>query len=109
VHESNSLYIPVEEAGLSQNFPNPFNPTTRIEYWVPDSAGQSGGAPVSLAIYDVRGARVRTLVDARQPSGRYRVEWDGRDNGGTPVGSGVYFYRLSTTHFAGTRKMLLLK
>jgi len=57
----------------------------------------------------VRGARVRTLVDTRQPSGRYRVEWDGRDSAGTPVGSGVYFYRLATSHFSGTRKMLLLK
>jgi flagellar hook assembly protein FlgD len=52
---------------------------------------------------------VRTLVDGRQPVGRYRVEWDGRDNSGTLVGSGIYFYRLATSHFSGTRKMLLLK
>jgi hypothetical protein len=109
VYESNSLFVPVERAGLGQNYPNPFNPTTRIEYWVPDGVGSVGGAPVSLVIYDVRGARVRTLVDARQPSGRYRVDWDGRDSSGTPVGSGVYFYRLATTHFSGTHKMLLLK
>jgi flagellar hook assembly protein FlgD len=57
----------------------------------------------------VRGARVRTLVDTHQPAGRYRVEWDGRDNAGTPVGSGIYFYRLATSHFSGTRKMILLK
>ena len=109
VHESMSLYVPVTRAGLAQNFPNPFNPSTKIEYWVPGDGGAAGAAPVSLVIYDVRGARVRTLVDTRQPSGRYRVEWDGRDSAGTPVGSGVYFYRLATSHFSGTRKMLLLK
>jgi len=109
VHESLSLYVPVTRAGLAQNFPNPFNPSTKIEYWVPGDGGAAGAAPVSLVIYDVRGARVRTLVDTRQPSGRYRVEWDGRDSAGTPVGSGVYFYRLATSHFSGTRKMLLLK
>jgi hypothetical protein len=106
VHESASLFIPVEHAGLGQNYPNPFNPSTKIEYWVPDG---KGGEPVSLVVYDVRGARVRTLVDGRQPVGRYRVEWDGRDNSGTLVGSGIYFYRLATSHFSGTRKMLLLK
>jgi hypothetical protein len=106
VHETASLYVPVERAGLGQNYPNPFNPSTKIEYWIPDGRTAE---PVSLTIYDVRGARVRTLVDTRQPAGRYRVEWDGRDNSGTPVGSGIYFYRLATSHFSGTRKMILLK
>jgi len=109
VHESASLYVPVARAGLAQNHPNPFNPSTKIEYWIPDGAAAVGGAPVNLTIYDVRGARVRTLVDSRQPSGRYRIEWDGRNSDGTAVGSGVYFYRLATTHFSATRKMLLLK
>jgi flagellar hook assembly protein FlgD len=94
---------------LGQNFPNPFNPSTRFEYWVPDSAGRGGAIPVQIAIYDVRGARVRTLVDGVRPPGRYRVEWDGRGSDGTPVGSGVYFYRMVAAQFTDTRKMLLIK
>jgi len=108
VHETAGVYIPVAAARLGQNFPNPFNPTTQIEYWVPESAG-SAGSPVSLVVYDVHGARVRTLIDARQPAGRYRVEWDGRNNDGNAVATGVYFYRMVTTRFSGTRKMVLLK
>ena len=64
---------------------------------------------MSLAIYDVRGARVRTLIDKPQPAGRYRVEWDGRNNDGAPVGSGIYFYRMVMPLFAQARKMVLLK
>jgi hypothetical protein len=107
VHETAGIYIPVTRAALGQNFPNPFNPTTQIEYWVPDGAGRA--AAVSLEVYDIHGARVRTLVAASQPAGRYRVEWDGRNNAGTTVGSGVYFYRLVTAQFSATKKMLLLK
>jgi WD40 repeat protein len=109
VHESAGIYVPVLRAGLGQNFPNPFNPSTRFEYWVPDSAGRGGAIPVQIAIYDVRGARVRTLVDGVRPPGRYRVEWDGRGSDGTPVGSGVYFYRMVAAQFTDTRKMLLIK
>jgi hypothetical protein len=108
VDESAAIHIPVTRAGLAQNFPNPFNPVTRIEYWIPGSDGD-GRTPVRLDVYDVRGARVRTLVDADQPAGRYRVDWDGRDQHGAPVGSGIYFYRLVAAQFSGTRKMLLLK
>jgi hypothetical protein len=108
VHETASIYIPVSRAGLGQNFPNPFNPSTRIEYWVPDG-GAHGGTPVHIEIYDVNGARVRTLVNATQAAGRYRVEWDGRNSHGAPVGSGVYFYRMVAARFSDTKKMLLLK
>jgi hypothetical protein len=107
IHETAGIYIPVSRAGLGQNFPNPFNPSTHIEYWVPEGAG--AGTDVRLVVYDVHGARVRTLVDATQPAGRYRVEWDGRNADGAPVGSGIYFYRMVTTQFSATRKMLLLK
>ena len=107
IHETAGIYIPVSRGGLGQNFPNPFNPATTIDYWVPEGSG--GPAPVHLAVYDVRGARVRTLVDAAQPAGRYRIQWDGRNNDGAPVGSGVYFYRVVMASFSDTKKMVLLK
>lgn len=91
---------------LGQNYPNPFNPVTRIEYWVP---GGSARSAVSLVVYDVRGARVRTLVQGTKASGRYAVDWDGRNDNGTPVSSGVYFYRMTSGGFADTRRMVLLK
>jgi hypothetical protein len=113
VHETAGLYVPVTRAALGQNYPNPFNPSTRIEYWVPeggpDGGNGAGRAPVSLVVYDVRGRRVRTLVDAPQAAGRYRVDWDGRNDQGAPVGSGIYFYRISTPRFSDARKMVLLK
>jgi flagellar hook assembly protein FlgD len=64
---------------------------------------------VSLVIYDVRGARVRTLVGEAQAAGRYVVEWNGRTESGAPAGSGVYFCRLETPGFSDARKMVLLK
>lgn len=108
VHESMGLYVPVTHAALGQNFPNPFNPVTKIEYWVPEGTGGSR-LTVSVEVYDVRGARVRSLVRGAQAAGRYVVEWDGRDERGNPSSSGVYFYRMVTPGFSGVRKMVLLK
>jgi hypothetical protein len=88
---------------LRQNFPNPFNPTTTIAYDL------ASGEAVTLAIYDVQGKRVRELVNGRQPAGRHRVEWDGRDGRGQRVASGVYFYRLEAGAYTSTKKMVLLK
>jgi hypothetical protein len=84
--------------------PNPFNPTTTIRYDVPN-----GGARVSIAVFDVTGRRVRSLVDEARPAGEQSVIWDGRDDGGRTVASGVYFYRMIAGSFAQTRKMVLLK
>jgi hypothetical protein len=107
VHETGGLYVPVSRSALGQNRPNPFNPVTTIEYWVAE--GAAGKSAVSVVIYDVRGARVRTLVDEAQAAGRYAVEWDGRDERGSPVGSGVYFYRMTAGRFSDVRRMVLLK
>jgi hypothetical protein len=108
VHETMGVYVPVSRAALGQNFPNPFNPVTKIEYWVPEgSPGSKAG--VNLVVYDVRGARVRTLVSGTKAAGRYEAQWDGRNDTGSPVSSGVYFYRMTAPGFATTRKMLLLK
>jgi hypothetical protein len=99
------VLVPVSHAKLGQNYPNPFNPVTRIDYWVPGNRSTA----VSLVVYDVRGARVRTLVSGERPAGRYTVEWNGQNDQGAPVSSGVYFYRMTTAGFADTRKMLLMK
>ncbi len=89
---------------LAQNTPNPFNPTTTISYSLA-SAGR-----VTLRIYDVAGRLVRTLVDDdHAPAGSREATWDGRDNSGATVASGVYFYRLEAGSFVSTKKMLLLK
>jgi hypothetical protein len=84
--------------------PNPFNPTTTIRYDVAEE-----GVKVSIVIFDVTGRRVRTLVDGVQPAGRQSAVWDGRDDGGRTVASGVYFYRMNAGRFVQTRKMVLLK
>jgi hypothetical protein len=89
---------------LLQNVPNPFNPTTTIGFEVP-----TGGARVTIRIYDVAGRLVRTVVNEYRAAGRHRVPWDGRNQHGARVATGVYFYRMEAGSFAQTRKMLLLK
>ncbi|UCG50444.1 MAG: S8 family serine peptidase [Candidatus Latescibacterota bacterium] len=88
---------------LYQNIPNPFNPTTTISYDVAESGR------VTLTIYDVKGRRVRRIVDDERPAGRYRTKWDGRNGAGDLVASGVYFVRLELGTFVQTRKMIFLK
>jgi len=95
--------LPTEFA-LKGNFPNPFNPATVIRYDLPVAA------EVGLRIYDVSGRLVRVLLDDTvQEPGRRSVAWDGRDNGGKHVASGVYFYELEANGEERRRKMILLK
>jgi hypothetical protein len=105
IYTTSEIYVPVTVRSLSQNYPNPFNPATRIEYFVPEGEARR----VALVVYDVSGARVRTLVDRVVTGGKHSVEWDGRNDHGQTVGSGVYFYRMVDREFTQTRKMLLLK
>ena len=96
-------YTPTVSA-LAQNHPNPFNPVTTISYEV------AAPGMVSLRIYDVSGRLVRTLVDEWMGIGRFDQLWDGTDNNGTTVTTGVYFYRMTAPGYKSqTRKMLLLK
>ncbi len=88
---------------LERNYPNPFNPSTDIAYALPRQVY------VTLTVYDVSGREVRRLVDASQSAGRYQVRWDGTDAQGSPVRSGVYFYRLATEDWRKTQSMVLLK
>jgi hypothetical protein len=108
IHETASVYVPVRQASLGQNYPNPFNPVTKIEYRLPE-VGPGGKTRVSVVVYDVRGAQVRELVSGEQAAGKHVVEWNGRNDAGQPVGSGVYFYRMTTAGFSNVRKMVLLK
>jgi len=89
---------------LSQNRPNPFNPITVIEYEVP-----AGNEHVQLRIFDARGRIVRTLVDERQRGGPASVSWDGTDQDGRQLASGVYYYQLTTGNKQVSRRMVLLK
>ncbi len=92
------------EFALLQNFPNPFNPETTIGYELAESAD------VTLQIYNVVGQVVRTLIAAEPQSvGRYQVRWDGMDDRGTSVSSGIYFYQISAGKFQDVRKLMLLK
>ena len=95
--------MPAAKNRLEQNSPNPFNPTTAISYTLASREN------VSLAIYDVGGKLVRTLESGSRDLGTHSVSWDGRDNAGSTVGSGVYFYRLDAGKFSATKKMVMLK
>ena len=94
---------PPSRTELFQNYPNPFNPSTVIRY---DLALPG---PVSLRIYDARGVLVKTLENSSKPAGRYEAGWNGLNEAGERVASGVYFYRLATPGFTQTRKMILIK
>ena len=88
---------------LYSNYPNPFNPTTRIKYTIPQYArGEMG--EVSLKVYDALGKEVATLINKEQPAGEYEVEFDGSN-----YSSGIYFYRIKSGSFIETRRMILLK
>jgi flagellar hook assembly protein FlgD len=83
--------------------PNPFNPITRIEFELA-AAGR-----VEIAIYDVSGRLVRTLLDEHRRAGGHSVTWDGRDGAGSAVASGIYFYSLNAGTFSQTKKLILMK
>ena len=88
---------------LGQNHPNPFNSETIIEYSLPKAS------QVKIAIYNILGQKVRTLLDQRQSAGYKRVIWDGKNEKGKVVSSGIYFYRMETEEFVRSKKMLFLK
>ena len=91
------------EAELGDNYPNPFNSSTLIPFALP----QAG--PVRLEVFNLLGQRVRLLADGPRAAGSHRVAWDGRDERGRSLRSGVYFYRLKGAGFAAQRRLLLLR
>ncbi len=88
---------------LESNYPNPFNPSTTISF------GLTRPGPVDLAVFDVSGRRLVTLVHEAYPAGRHEVVWLGRDKAGKQVASGLYFYRLLTDEITDIKKMMLVK
>jgi len=86
-----------------QNYPNPFNPQTTIEYYLPKSSW------VNLTIYNVLGRKIKVLVNDFQTKGKKSITWDGKDQKGRMVATGIYFYRLETTDYVESKKMLLIK
>ena len=97
-----------EETALLANYPNPFNPETWIPYQL------ASPAEVALTIYNMKGKMVRRLAVGHQAAGMYKsrsraIYWDGRNQLGESVASGLYFYTLTTGDFTATRRMLILK
>ncbi len=88
---------------LSQNFPNPFNPTTNIQYQLPVNNH------ISLVIYNALGEQIRTLVDEEKDKGYYSVLWDGKNNQGKMAPSGIYFYQIKAGNYIKTQKMVFLR
>ena len=106
--ETSSIGSPVETSmpeafALLPNFPNPFNPETRIAYEVSETC------PVDICVYDANGRRIRTLIRQSQQPGRYETVWDGRNQEGSSVPSGMYILRMEAGTFMAIRKMSLLK
>ena len=91
------------EIALHQNYPNPFNPVTAIQYDLPEATN------IQIVVYDLLGRQVAMLKNGIEEPGYKQVIWDATNNQNQPVGAGVYFYRIKSTEFVKTRKMLLLK
>jgi len=101
--EGNASGALPEEFSLSHGYPNPFNPVCNIEYALPTDC------QVTLAVYNILGRKVRVLVDDYQSAGYKSVKWDGKDNQGRDLASGIYFYRIEAEDFVQTKKMVLMK
>ncbi len=92
-----------EEFSLGNNYPNPFNPTTLISYNLPEAS------QVTMAVYDLMGRKVKTLVQEFQPAGNHSVIWNATNDNGTKMSGGMYFYQIRAGTFQQTHKMILLK
>jgi hypothetical protein len=103
VESGETQFSIASEFTLLQNYPNPFNPTTQIMYNVPNAS------EVHLAIYDMNGREIAKLVDGQQQVGQNNISWDGRDNSGKLVSSGVYIYRIKANDFVESKKMVFIQ
>ncbi len=99
---TNNILIPVRTE-LTGNYPNPFNPVTTIKFSLKEDSD------VSIMIYNIKGAVVRMLADDEMSTAYHEVIWDGKDNAGKQVGSGVYFYKMKAEKYTATKKMILMK
>jgi flagellar hook assembly protein FlgD len=88
---------------LEQNYPNPFNPSTTIRYQLPEKS------EVTLSIFDITGNEVRTLLKETLAAGEYSVTWNGANDQGIPVSSGVYLYRIQADNYTEAKRMILMR
>ncbi len=105
--ETESIEVPVVSAKLYQNHPNPFNPSTTIAFTVPGSSGSKQN--VALNVYNLRGALVKSLVNGPVAGGRHEVNWNGTNNRGEQVASGVYFTKFASGGYKSVKKMILIR
>jgi hypothetical protein len=98
----NELGIP-DKFTMNQNYPNPFNPSTTIQYGVPEAG------IVNVTIYNLLGQEVKKLVNEYKDPGYYDVVWEGVNNSGQPLATGIYLYRMTAGDFVQNRKMLFIK
>jgi len=103
IDDDNDRGILPERYYLGQNAPNPFNPTTLISFDLPRRC------EITLEVFNILGRQVAILAQGELPAGRHRIVFDGKDSGGEPLSSGIYFYRLKTDEYTQSRKMTLLK
>jgi flagellar hook assembly protein FlgD len=102
VSDNDLISLPFTTA-LGNNYPNPFNPTTTISFSV------SENSTVQIDIYNTKGQKVRNLVNGVYNTGKHSVIWNGTDDKGISVGSGVYFYRMRSDNYNSIKRMILLK
>ena len=102
VRRANAAAVP-DMPILLQNYPNPFNPETIIEYHLPKSSF------VKIAIYNVHGQRIVTLLNKYNSAGTYQLQWDGRNEAGQPIASGIYIYQINAGEFVSVRKLIRLR
>ena len=101
--DNDDLTLPLPQSLLLGNYPNPFNPETRIRYSIKDSG------PVALEIYNMKGQLVKKLVNSVKAAGEYSVVWNGRDMNQRLLASGVYYYKLTCGSYISTKKMVMMK
>ncbi len=102
-NDVNDPEVPVVATALHNNYPNPFNPETTISYSVKDRE------PVTLEIYNIKGQLVKTLVKGIQEPGNHTIVWNGTDDNGRSVSSGVYYYKMQAGKYSSTKKMIMMK
>ena len=103
VKEQEHIQTVLSSFALYQNFPNPFNPTTTIQYNIPRSG------EVNIAVFDIQGRLVRSLANLTQQAGSHTIVWDSRNDGGDNVSSGTYFCRVDFNNAVLVKKLILLK
>ena len=97
-----TIPIPTEFA-LLNNYPNPFNPVTNIKFQLPQVSD------VKLVVYNMLGQKIRTLVDGNKDIGYYNVQWDGKNDNGNQVATGIYIYKFEAGNYIKSQKMILMK